>query len=66
MKGDMILEELETWIMKYDRLYTITCIAAPNDFSNYKSTFQNMLDSFEIFTASSEKPQPHKDRREHL
>ena len=48
MRGNMVLEVLEAWIMKHDRLYTITCIAAPNDYSTYGSIFQKMIYSFEI------------------
>jgi hypothetical protein len=39
MKEDMILEVLEAWIMKHDKLYTIACVSAPNDFSSYISIF---------------------------
>lgn len=39
MREDIILDVLEVWIMKHDKLYTITCIAEPNNFSSKRHFF---------------------------
>jgi hypothetical protein len=40
IRGYDILEVLEVWAIKCDKLYTITCIATPDDFSDYVSIFK--------------------------